>query len=457
MKCSSDCSRKIIHCFEETIQYILDNNPEFFLTNVGKKTKKNVLELGNKLVKKGEIIYLDDSIFGDFSCFVLSILSSKLKKELEKENNKEIKKVVDGIDHLLDKKLDLIFAKYEGHIESRSDLLGDYGPSPLFYIMADRFSYLLDDNPDKVLSEKSVIVRRQINKVIKLVGGAFLSSKQVFEDRDKLVPSEIDDKSYLMATDLPKDQPVIFAPNHGFKDDALCSVLAADRHAYFLFGSLPVFYNTMDGFVAWINGVLLINRKNQNSRKSITEKCEKAHDLGLSLIYYAEGVWNKSPNLLVLNLWPGIVRIAKKCDYGVVPMIHYKKELHLLEKDDYIHTIVDNMINFSNTPEKEAIQQLRDKMATWVYLMMEKYCTSTDKDGKTNHFVSRDDLISGYSDANDYWEAMVRKRVAPVRKFYDSEIETSAEYLTKPDQEQLEIEKEKGLVKTSRKRFQRGI
>ena len=52
---------------------------------------------------------------------------------------------------------------------------------------------------------------------------------------------------------------------------------------------------------------------------------------------------------------------------------------------------------------------------------------------------------------------MVRKRVAPVRKFYDSEIETSAEYLTKPDQEQLEIEMEKGLIKTSRKRFQRGI
>ena len=144
-------------------------------------------------------------------------------------------------------------------------------------------------------------------------------------------------------------------------------------------------------------------------------------------------------------------------DYVYKNFLNELKAYEDLGGDDYIHTIVDNMINFSNTPEKEAIQQLRDKMATWVYLMMEKYCTSTDKGGKTNHFVSRDDLISGYSDANDYWEDMVRKRVAPVRKFYDSEIETSAEYLTKPDQEQLEIEMEKGLVKTSRKRFQRGI
>ena len=321
-----------------------------------------------------------------------------------------------------DEKFEKIISKYGNHIESISDLTGDDEPSKMFYLLADKFSYLLDDNPDNVLSKSGVERRKIINKIIKKIGPRFLHCQQVFEDRNVL-ENNLNKRDNKII--LPKE-PVIWAPNHGFRDDALATVLAADRNAYFLFGSLPQFYNTIDGVTAWLNGSILVNRKNKESKKASLGKCRKAIELGTDLIIFPEGVWNKTPNLLSLKLWPGVYRIAKENGIKIVPVIHYKRELQSLDKNDIIHTVIDDPIDVSNMSEQVALDYLRDIYAYWVFLMMEKYGQST-----------RAEEIGDSINSQAKWEQRLYERLETADR-YDKEIETKANYVEKFDSELLQ-------------------
>ena len=283
----------------------------------------------------------------------------------------------------------------------------------MFYLLAEKFCYLLDDNPDNVLSKSGVERRKIINKIIKKIGPCFLHCQQVFEDRNQLEKNKNNRDEKIV---LP-DEPVIWAPNHGFRDDALATVLAAYRNGYFLFGSLPQFYNTIDGVTAWLNGSILVNRKNKESRHSSIQKCERALELGADLIIFPEGVWNKTPNLLSLKLWPGVYRVAKDKNAKIIPIIHYKRELQSLDKSDLIHTVIDDPIDVSAMSEKAALDYLRDIYAYWVYLMMEKYGQST-----------RAEEIGESINSQMKWEQRLYERLETADR-YDREIEIKADYV----------------------------
>ena len=94
---------------------------------------------------------------------------------------------------------------------------------------------------------------------------------------------------------------------------------------------------------------------------------------------FPEGVWNKTPNSLVLNLWPGIYRIAKATGVKVVPVAHYIRDCSDSSKDNKIHTVISDPIRIDDLTEKEGLEYLRDCIATWYYLMMEKINRTFDK------------------------------------------------------------------------------
>lgn len=327
--------------------------------------------------------------------------------------------------------------KYKDKIINIKDLIGNKRPSILFYFLANHFDYLLDNDENKIISEKSMKYRDKINKIVKKCGPSFLKSKQVFEDRNELrffnykeqlkLGENVELDTNLLAKDegikLNKDETVIWVSNHGFKDDALATVLSANKNAYILFGSLPQFYNTIDGIISWLNGVILVNRKLDSSKKSSIKKCVKILQMKKDIIIYPEGVWNKSPNKLVLHLWPGIYKIAKEANVKVVPVVHYKRELHKEDKNDIIHTVIDEPIDLTKFSEEEALIYLRDKLAYWTYLMMQKY-------GKT----TRDELLKDHYYSVEAWEEQLKERIKTV-DYYDPEIETTADYQTKKKME----------------------
>ena len=182
---------------------------------------------------------------------------------------------------------------------------------------------------------------------------------------------------------------------------------------------MPQFYNTFDGITAWLNGVILLNRKNKDSKKSVIEKCDYVINSKKDLIVYPEGVWCKSPNALMLDLWPGIYRICKDTGCKVVPVSHYIRNCELKDKNNYIHTVVDDPIRLDDLSEKAALEYLKEVICTWYYLMMEKYGKST-----------REEELKGYKDSTEAWEDKLIKRLSTAER-YDSEIEKSADYLTK--------------------------
>ena len=305
--------------------------------------------------------------------------------------------------------------KYANHIETLRDLYGDEEPSSLFWFLTNVFSYLLEDDPDKALSLKGAKIRKLLHPFIKLVGPLFLTNSQVIEDRNFLQGLPSKDKGISLPA-----EPVIWASNHRLQD-GLATLLAASRQAYILVGNLPQFYNTFDSIPSWINGIVLVNRNQKKSRLGSIEKCKRVLDYGSDLIMYPEGIVNKTPHLLSLQLFPGVYRIAKEKNVKIVPIVHYQESFSN-SKDIIRHIVVDNPIDVSSMSEKEALVYLRDVYAYWYYLMMEKYGKSTrEKELHGSSFV-------------EAWDEILKNR--PLNRC-DSIVDRNADYITHSVKEQM--------------------
>lgn len=330
------------------------------------------------------------------------------------------------------KRIDKIVERYGDKIKNINDLTGGKEPSKLFYILARHLDYLLDTDPDVCVKKYGVKIRRALNPIVKKIAPLFMNSKQVIEDREKLMypkgrkKKDKDKPRYSKTIELP-EEPVIWMANHAFKDDVVATICAAKRHGYLLLGSVPQFYNTFDGIAAFVNGVVMANRKVKASKKASLEKSVRVMEYGADLIMFPEGVWNKTPHIPIISLWSGIYRIAKKTGAKIVPVVHYTTDMLSKDKESKIHTVIDDPIDISEMSEEEALTLLRDTMATWAYLMMEKYGKSTRKKEVGKHQTSQ-----------EAWEEHLRERVKTADR-YDIEIETCADFRSKTIDDPREI------------------
>ena len=312
-----------------------------------------------------------------------------------------------------EKSIEKIIKKFGASVSAPSDLLGGAEPSILFRPIAALMEGMMSCDPDRMVTKKSLTARRLIHPVLIRIAPLFLERKQVFESKNVLRGINAPD----VPLKLPKE-PVIWCPNHGFKDDVAATLLAA-RHAYILFGSLPAFFNTFDGISAWLNGSVMCNRKVRKSKRASVDGAVKVLRMGTDMMMYPEGVWNKTPEKLMLELWPGSYRIARETGSKIIPVIHYLADPHKKYKGNVIHTVVAEPISMEGLSEKEGLALLRDTMATWYFLMMEKYGQTT-----------REELLNGFETADDAWEAYMAMHTGCV-KYYDKEIELCADYRPK--------------------------
>lgn len=301
------------------------------------------------------------------------------------------------------------------YLTSFIDLVGDDGvPTKQFLFNMKHIGNLLDEDPKKVLSWHGVKLRNLTTaRLVRLLAENFMTSKQVFENRNELLAfahkktgmenlgiigenPNIANNDYTpdLGIKLPKE-PVIWVPNHHFKDDALATVRAAKRPVILMFGSIPLYFNTTDGILSYLIGSILINRKNEISKAAAIPKAERAIDLGSDLLWCVEGVHNKTANELMLEAWKGIYQAANDKGTKVVPMAHYifdPTQKIIPHELNPIHTVVDDPIDLTKFSEKAGLTYLRDVISTWYYLMMEKY-------GK----MSREELIYTYQErAKEY-------------------------------------------------------
>ena len=178
--------------------------------------------------------------------------------------------------------------------------------------------YLISDNPEDVISKRGIKLRKIFHPVFA-----------------KLLPLTSQNKLKIVKDgfgeyEIPKDKKIIYVASHGFKDDVALSLMAAKYHAYMVFASIPDFFYTIDGYALWANGVFLMDRKDEASKKALLSKVEYGFEQGLKrVIICPEGVWNKDPNEVILDLWKGSYLAAKENDALIVPISLLNKDMRL--------------------------------------------------------------------------------------------------------------------------------
>lgn len=262
-----------------------------------------------------------------------------------------------------------------------------------------KLEYLLSDNPEEVISQTGLEIRKMINPIFRNV--VQLTTKNTFHiERD---------------SDLPKDRPIIFASTHGFRDDVALAIKAAGTHSYLLYGSIPDFYYSIDGIALWANGTVIVDRKDKNSRASSINKMSRVIELGGNILMFPEGVWNKSENKLVLNLFPGIYRLAKKNNAIIVPIAS-------IQSGDNCYAKRMKPLDIIKYDEIEGLKRLRDELAT----------------GKLELMMKHTKMERSNVDDN-YWQAFLEKLISTSNGLYDYEIENSAEYIDKSIIDEKEV------------------
>ena len=329
--------------------------------------------------------------------------------------NSESSKILEGL-------------KEQGLISSATDLTGGDKTGMIFDYMIRKNAYYLDNEPETVYTENSLKKGRFLHKIITLFGRLFLRTPQIIEKRSSLLEGDIETfpderENFNEDAKLP-DGPAVYISNHGFKDDILASLLAIKKRTYLLFGSVPMFYGSLDGLLLSKNGAVIVNRKVQSSKSSSVDKCKYLLQKGQNILIFPEGVWNKKADGSFLDFYRGFYKIAKKEDgtfYPIVPIVHYISNTYEKGKSNPIHTIVDDPIYLDNSiTEEEAITYIRDRMFTWYWKLMEKYGVTT-----------RETALNGFNTSVEAWEHELTERVKTADK-YDINIETSADLKKNP-------------------------
>lgn len=195
--------------------------------------------------------------------------------------------------------------------------------------------YLLSEDPKKNISSVGIKIRKFINPIFRKVMMLSTSGKL------KIVKKEL----------VPKNKSIIYAGTHGFHDDIVYTIKTIDKPVYLLYGSLLDFFKSFHGYGLWVNGVILVDRKNKQSRKASVNKMVRAIELGADIVMFPEGTWNKNESIPVQKLYTGIYDVAEKTGTLVVP----------------IATILDNGVCYSTQGEAYDITDINKNLALEIF------------------------------------------------------------------------------------------
>lgn len=171
--------------------------------------------------------------------------------------------------------------------------------------------------------------------------------------------------------ELEKETPYIFASTHSFVDDIITNYAVVDRSAYTLIGTPDQVEHNPKMYAAWLCGMIFVDKIDPQSRKDAVEKMVRVLNSGTSVIVYPEGAWNNTENLLVQPLFSGPWILAQRTGCKVVPVAMYQE---YKQKDVWYRA--GEPMDLAGMEKKEALDKLRDAMATLSYELMEKHAAT---------------------------------------------------------------------------------
>ena len=160
------------------------------------------------------------------------------------------------------------------------------------------------------------------------------------------------------------DKPIIFAVNHSNSHDIPIACKAIKNHGYLLIGKQPLEF--LDELFFKLNGVVFVDRKDKEDTKLSKDAMVSYLKNGVNMIMFPEGTWNMTDQQLIMNMKWGIIDIAKESNAQIIPVIldydKNKKKCHV--------KFGDSMLVDEKTNKKDAIEELRDRMASlrWSFI-----------------------------------------------------------------------------------------
>ncbi len=212
---------------------------------------------------------------------------------------------------------------------------------------------------------KNVIPNKMFNGIHKKLYGLemLLSSTRNKFSLKKVSDYEIDET-----------RSVIFAVNHSNSFDIPITLKTIGHHSYVLAGKQRLYLS--DRFFFWLNGVIWVDRKSKSDMKNVKCTLEKYLQKKYPVIWFPEGTWNLTDNLLMLPMKWGIIDVARNTGAQIVPIaLEYDREsMECLARFGKTIVVDESMDN------KTGIRLLRDEMATDRYELWEQKGVCSRKD-----------------------------------------------------------------------------
>lgn len=115
-------------------------------------------------------------------------------------------------------------------------------------------------------------------------------------------------------------RPVIYAASHIGPYDVEAITHAIRKHIYFLAADEAEMYRTFDGLLFALNGVIYVGPEDSADKQMTLQTAIRYLRRGRSLLWYPEGTWNLSPNMVIQPLHYGIIEAAYQSGALIVPV-----------------------------------------------------------------------------------------------------------------------------------------
>ena len=159
----------------------------------------------------------------------------------------------------------------------------------------------------------------------------------------------------------------IYACTHIGGNDIQRTFQVIKEPAYLMLGDPGILYRMAIYQGLKMNGVIPLETTDREDRKIAYNRSIELLNNGGNLLIYPEGAWNVSPNLVVMKIFTGTVRIAQETGAEIIPIgvEQYGNSFYFNIGENY--TVPKN--SFKSVEELR--DELREKLATLKWSIME--------------------------------------------------------------------------------------
>lgn len=180
------------------------------------------------------------------------------------------------------------------------------------------------------------------------------------------------------------NKPRIYACTHIGGNDIQRTFQVIKEPAYLMLGDPGILYKKVIYKGLQMNGVIPLETTDKEDRKIAYNRAIELLQKNGNLLIYPEGAWNVSPNLLVMKIFTGTVRMAQETGAEIIPMAveQYDKNFYFSIGENY------SISNKADKDIKELTSELRDKLVTLKWGILESQ-PKLDRDKICDNYLEK--------------------------------------------------------------------